>query len=86
MTIPILDNQSQKVVENTFINEAAQKFDFGGIVTLGTEYEFNKLVIMGMADYRHSFTSFTNSIYYDNITAMKHYAINFTIGVKYKLK
>jgi hypothetical protein len=85
MTIPILDNQSQKIDENTFINKDAKKFDFGGVVTLGAKYDFKKFVIMTMVDYRQSFTSFVNPIYFDNITSMKHYAINFSMGVKYKL-
>jgi hypothetical protein len=85
MTISMYNDQSQKMNEETFINKDAKKFDFGGIVTLGTEYEFKIFGIMAMADYRYSFTSFTNPIYYGKYT-MKHYSINLSIGIKYKLK
>jgi hypothetical protein len=84
MTIRYYDPQSQTIEVITFNNKDAKKFDFAGIVSLGAGYELNKIGIFALADYRHSFTSFTNPMYYERLV-MKHYAVNFSIGIKYRL-
>lgn len=87
MIMPTFDVQSQVSGEEIFnVTKSVKKLDFGGIIELGAGFKLNeKFEIMALAGYRHSFTSFSNQVYAERLT-MKHYAINFSLGIKYKLR
>jgi hypothetical protein len=75
----------QVYIEEFNITDNVAPIDFGGIIELGTGINLgDSFSLMAIAGYSHSLTSFSNTKFYGNMD-FRHYAICFSLGIKYKL-
>ncbi|NJO90180.1 MAG: PorT family protein [Chloroflexia bacterium] len=74
------------VEEETYnISDRVTRFDFGGLVEIGGNYQLNdKLAMLASFAYQQSFTTITNKDYFNNSKA-RHFGMTLSIGLKYAL-
>ncbi|WP_299583976.1 outer membrane beta-barrel protein [uncultured Sunxiuqinia sp.] len=61
------------------------QFDLGGIGELGIETDLSeRLILCSSFSYKHSFTTFSNSGYFDGYQ-LRHYGFSIALGIKYRL-
>ncbi len=76
-------NLTSSSTEN--ITSKINRFDIGGIATIGFGYKFdNKYSVISDITYRQSFTSIPNSNYYID-RQIQNYGLTFTLGLRYTL-
>jgi hypothetical protein len=71
--------------ETSNVTNKVNKFDLGAFAEIGGGYKLNeRLWMFSSFSYYHSFTSFTNTAYYESST-VRHYAMTLQFGLKYAL-
>ena len=69
--------------KTTDVTDRVTKFDFGGLLEIGTNYKFgDKFLIFTSFAYQQSFTTITNADYFSD-SKIKHYGMTISIGLKY---